>query len=81
MLISFLFFLFVYFCPFGCNAPGFPESHDTYNGIGVERATGDVYYVLCAEEPNVAGRLYRYAVETSSVHLVGVRLWIYMMYI
>ena len=50
---------------------GFPESHDTYNGIGVERATGDIYYVLCAEEPNVAGRLYRYAVETSSVQLIG----------
>ena len=37
---------------------GFPAAHDTYNGMAVA-SDGNVYYVLCSEEPDVAGQVYR----------------------
>jgi hypothetical protein len=36
---------------------GFPEAHDTYNGMGVG-SDGNVYYVLCSESVDVGGQMF-----------------------
>ena len=36
---------------------GFPQSHDTYNGMGTG-SNGKIYYVLCSELPDVGARMY-----------------------
>ena len=41
--------------PFNSN---FPAAHDTYNGMAAA-SDGCVYYVLCSEQPDVAGQLFR----------------------
>ena len=49
---------------------GFPEGHDTYNGMGVA-SDGRVYYVLSSERPDVAGQMYFYDPYTDRTVHVG----------
>jgi outer membrane protein assembly factor BamB len=44
----------------------FADGHDTYNGLGVA-ADGKVYYVLCSEKYDVAGRMFCFDPATKSV--------------
>jgi hypothetical protein len=49
---------------------GFPESHDTYNGMGCA-SDGTVYYVLCSEKYDVGAKMYRFNPKTRKPELVG----------
>src|SRR5690349_7707399 len=49
---------------------GFPQSHDTYNGMGTG-SDGRIYYVLCSELPDVGARMYALDPATAKVELLG----------
>lgn len=49
---------------------GFEQSHDTYNGMGTG-SDGRIYYVLCSELANVAGRMYFYDPYTKKTEFLG----------
>jgi hypothetical protein len=48
----------------------FEHSHDTYNGMG-SASDGRIYYVLCSELPDLAGRMYVYDPATNKSELLG----------
>ena len=49
---------------------GFALSHDTYNGIGAA-SDGCIYYILCSEDCDSGGRMYRYNPDQNTVNLVA----------
>ncbi len=49
---------------------GFPEGHDTYNGMGCA-SDGRVYYVLSAEKHDVAGRMFCFDPRRREIRLVA----------
>ncbi|MBK9168247.1 MAG: hypothetical protein IPM24_12375 [Bryobacterales bacterium] len=49
---------------------GFAEAHDTYNGLS-DASDGRIYYVLCSDRHDVAGRMYRYDPAADSVQFAG----------
>lgn len=49
---------------------GFPEGHDTYNGMG-RGSDGRIYYVLSAEPHDIGGRMFAFDPKTGKVSLVG----------
>lgn len=49
---------------------GFPEGHDTYNGMGCG-SDGRIYYVLSAEPHDIGGRMFAFDPETGKVSLIG----------
>lgn len=49
---------------------GFAQSHDTYNGMGAA-SDGRIYYVLCSELPDVAGRMYSYDPSSGKTQFLG----------
>jgi hypothetical protein len=49
---------------------GFPQSHDTYNGMGTG-SDGRIYYVLCSELPDVGARMYVLDPATAKVEFLG----------
>ncbi len=49
---------------------GFPQSHDTYNGMGTG-SDGRIYYVLCSELPDVGARMYAYDPRSGKIELLG----------
>ena len=49
---------------------GFALAHDTYNGIGAA-SDGCVYYILCSEQCETGGRMYRLDPARNVIHLVA----------
>jgi hypothetical protein len=49
---------------------GFPQAHDTYNGM-CAASDGKIYYVLCSQEIDVAGQMYTYDPATDKTRHVG----------
>jgi hypothetical protein len=49
---------------------GFPDSHDTYNGMSTA-ADGTIYYVLCSEKFDVAGQMYSFNPASEKVEHLG----------
>lgn len=49
---------------------GFPEGHDTYNGIATA-SDGRVYYVLCGEQYNVGGRMFCFDPATQKIQFIA----------
>jgi len=49
---------------------GFPQSHDTFNGMGTA-SDGRVYYVLCSDLADIAARMYSYDPNTEKTELLG----------
>ncbi len=49
---------------------GFPQSHDTYNGMGAG-SDGRIYYVLCSELADVGARMYAYDPVRKRSELLG----------
>lgn len=49
---------------------GFPEGHDTYNGMGCA-SDGKVYYVLSSEKHDVAGRMFCFDPASGGIRLVA----------
>lgn len=49
---------------------GFEHAHDTYNGIS-SASDGKIYYVLCSELMDVAGRMYSFDPESDKVEFLG----------
>jgi len=49
---------------------GFPQSHDTYNGMGVAN-DGKIYYVLCSELPDVGARMYSFGPGAGTIDFLG----------
>ncbi|MDX2149842.1 MAG: hypothetical protein SFV54_03840 [Bryobacteraceae bacterium] len=45
---------------------GFPQAHDSYNAMGAA-ADGPIYYVLSSEQPDIAGRMYRFDPATQKI--------------
>ncbi len=45
---------------------GFPEAHDSYNGISVA-GDGKVYYVLCTQLLDIAGQVYVFDPKTEEI--------------
>ena len=49
---------------------GFKYAHDTYNGMGVG-SNGKIYYCLCSDKYDVAGRIYSFDPATKKIEFVG----------
>lgn len=49
---------------------GFPQAHDTYNGM-LAASDGSIYYVLCSALPDVGARMFRHDPATGRVELLG----------
>ncbi|OQB84535.1 MAG: Inosose dehydratase [Planctomycetes bacterium ADurb.Bin126] len=49
---------------------GFPQGHDTYNGMGTG-SDGKIYYVLCSEAHDVAGQMYCFDPATGKIRHLG----------
>ena len=49
---------------------GFPEAHDTYNGISVA-SDGNVYYVLCSASIDVGGKVFRHDPRSEAITCLG----------
>ncbi len=49
---------------------GFEHSHDTYNGMACA-SDGKIYYVLCSELMDVAGRMYCLDPESGKIEFLG----------
>ncbi len=49
---------------------GFKYAHDTYNGMGVG-SDGKIYYCLCSDKYDVAGRIYSFDPATKKIEFVG----------
>lgn len=49
---------------------GFPEGHDTYNGMGCA-SDGKIYYVLSSEKHDVAGRMFCFDPSSGTIRLVA----------
>jgi len=49
---------------------GFKLAHDTYNGMGAA-SDGKIYYVLCTEPYDTAGRMYRFDPATKKIEQLG----------
>ena len=49
---------------------GFPEGHDTYNGMGTG-SDGRIYYVLSTESIDVGARMFAYDPRTDRIKAVG----------
>lgn len=49
---------------------GFPQGHDTYNGMGVA-SNGTIYYVLSSDKHDIAGRMYSYNPANNEIKLVA----------
>ncbi|MFN7919480.1 MAG: hypothetical protein U0Q16_05250 [Bryobacteraceae bacterium] len=49
---------------------GFPEGHDTYNGMAAA-SDGCIYYVLCSALPDVAARMFRHDPGSGAVTCLG----------
>ena len=49
---------------------GFAEAHDSYNGIS-SASDGKIYYILCTQNLDVAGRMYSYDPATNETKLLG----------
>jgi hypothetical protein len=49
---------------------GFPEAHDSYNGISVA-SDGKIYYVLCTQSLETAGQMYSFDPKTEKIKHLG----------
>ena len=49
---------------------GFPQAHDSYNGISCA-SDGKIYYILCTQSLDVAGRMYSYDPTAGKIKLLG----------
>jgi hypothetical protein len=49
---------------------GFPQAHDTYNGMGCA-SDGRIYYVLSSESIEVGGRMFCFDPKTQRIQTVG----------
>ncbi len=49
---------------------GFPDSHDTYNGMSTG-LDGTIYYVLCSEKFDVAGQMYSFNPASERIEHLG----------
>ncbi len=49
---------------------GFPQAHDSYNGISCA-SDGKIYYILCTQSLDVAGRMYSYDPAAGKIKLLG----------
>lgn len=49
---------------------GFPDAHDTYNGMGCA-SDGRIFYVLSSERHDVAAKMYCFNPKTRSTRFVG----------
>ncbi len=49
---------------------GFPEGHDTYNGMSTG-SDGKIYYVLCTTGHDVAGRMFCFDPASKKIALIG----------
>ena len=49
---------------------GFPQAHDTFNGMGVA-ADGNIYYVLCSELIDVGAQMFSFDPRTKRIARVG----------
>jgi hypothetical protein len=49
---------------------GFPEGHDTYNGMGTG-SDGRIYYVLSSEKHDIAGRMYSFDPASGEIKMLG----------
>src|SRR5258708_27981341 len=49
---------------------GFALAHDTYNGM-IAASDGCIYYVLCSDRAETAGKMYRYDPRADCVLHVG----------
>ena len=49
---------------------GFPDAHDTWNGMGCA-SDGKIYYVLSAEKYDVGGRMYCFDPKNNDIRFVG----------
>lgn len=49
---------------------GFDKAHDTYNGMSAA-SDGRIYYVLCSEEPEIAGQMFVYDPATEHIRHLG----------
>ena len=48
----------------------FPESHDTYNGMGTA-SNGKIYYVLCSQLVDVGAQMYSFDPEAEKIEHIG----------
>jgi hypothetical protein len=49
---------------------GFPQAHDSYNGISVG-SDGKIYYVLCTQSLETAGQMYSFDPKTEKIKHLG----------
>ena len=49
---------------------GFAQAHDTYNGMGAA-SDGKIYYILCSELADVAGRMFSLDPATGQIDQLG----------
>ncbi len=49
---------------------GFPDAHDTYNGMGTG-SDGKIYYVLCSERYDLGAQMYAYDPAARKIQHVG----------
>lgn len=49
---------------------GFPEAHDTYNGL-TTASDGKIYYVLSSDQIHFGGKMYLFDPETDQTELLG----------
>ena len=49
---------------------GFANAHDSYNGISAA-SDGKIYYILCTQSLDVAGRMYSYDPPTGEIKMLG----------
>ncbi len=49
---------------------GFEQSHDSYNGISAA-SDGKIYYVLCTQSLDTAGRIYSFDPSTEEIKELG----------
>src|SRR5512141_1227059 len=49
---------------------GFPEAHDTYNGMGAA-SDGKIYYVLSSESIDVGAQMYSFEPRARNITYLG----------
>jgi hypothetical protein len=49
---------------------GFPQAHDTYNGMGAA-SDGRIYYVLCSESIDIGAQMFSFDPKTKAIRFVG----------
>ncbi len=49
---------------------GFPQAHDTYNGISAA-SDGKIYYILSSDQYNVGGQMFVYDPQTDHIKFLG----------